>query len=74
MHAYWRGTDQRSGALKEHGLDYRAQGGYVVAVPSLVDGRRYQVVQGPAIGGHSRLESDPRPPGAAARAPGMAAA
>ena len=45
MHAYWRGTDQRSGALKEHGLDYRAKGGYVVAVPSLVDGRRYEVVQ-----------------------------
>lgn len=45
MHAYWRGTDQRSGALKAHGLDYRGQGGYVVAVPSLVGGRRYEVVQ-----------------------------
>jgi Bifunctional DNA primase/polymerase, N-terminal len=45
MHAFFRGTDQRNGALKEHGLDFRAQGGYVVAVPSLVGGKAYTLVQ-----------------------------
>jgi Bifunctional DNA primase/polymerase, N-terminal len=45
MHAYYRGTDQRSGALRQHGLDYRAQGGYVVAVPSVVGGKAYTLVQ-----------------------------
>jgi hypothetical protein len=45
MHALYRGTGQRNGKLTDHGLDFRAKGGYVVAVPSLVDGTRYQVVR-----------------------------
>jgi hypothetical protein len=45
MHALYRGTGQRNGKLTDHGLDFRAKGGYVVAVPSLVDGKRYQVVR-----------------------------
>jgi hypothetical protein len=45
MHAYFAGTDQRSGKLTGQHLDFRAQGGYVVAPPSAVAGRRYEVVQ-----------------------------
>jgi hypothetical protein len=49
MHAYYTGTQQRSGSLPGHHIDYRARGGYVVAPPSVVrarDGqpRPYQVV------------------------------
>jgi Bifunctional DNA primase/polymerase, N-terminal len=45
MHAYYHGTQQRNGTLKDHGLDYRAQGGYVVAVPSLTGDGSYRLVQ-----------------------------
>jgi Bifunctional DNA primase/polymerase, N-terminal len=48
MHAVYRGTGQRNGKLTDHGLDFRAKGGYVVAVPSLVDGKRYGVVRSQA--------------------------
>ena len=49
MHGYYRGTEQRSGSLPGHHIDYRARGGYVVAPPSVIwarDGQphRYQVV------------------------------
>ena len=36
MHAYYRGTDQRSGRLREHDIDFRAKGGYIVAPPSVI--------------------------------------
>jgi hypothetical protein len=45
MHAYFAGTDQRSGKLTGQHLDFRTRGGYVVAPPSVVAGRRYEVVQ-----------------------------
>jgi hypothetical protein len=45
MHAYFAGTDQRSGKITGQHLDFRARGGYVVAPPSAVAGRRYEVVQ-----------------------------
>ncbi len=44
-HAYYRGTGQRSGKLREHGIDFRSQGGYVATVPSAVGGRAYQVMK-----------------------------
>jgi Bifunctional DNA primase/polymerase, N-terminal len=46
MHAYFAGTDQRSGKIAARALDFRAQGGYVVAPPSrsAERGRAYEVV------------------------------
>jgi Bifunctional DNA primase/polymerase, N-terminal len=43
-HLYFTGSDQRCGKLPRHHIDFRAQGGYIIAPPSQVGGRRYQVV------------------------------
>jgi hypothetical protein len=45
MHLYYSGDNQRNGSLPNHGLDFRGEGGYVLAPPSQVDGRPYLVVQ-----------------------------
>ena len=45
LHAYFTGSDQRSGRLASHHLDFRATGGYVLAPPSHVKGRCYQLVK-----------------------------
>ncbi len=44
LHAYFAGSDQHSGKLPRHHLDFRAQGGYIIAPPSQVGGRPYQVI------------------------------
>ena len=44
-HLYYRGTEQRNGHLSGKHLDYRGQGGYVVASPSRIAGRDYEVVK-----------------------------
>ena len=43
IHAYFRGSDQRSAATSAH-IDFRSQGGYVVAPRSTVGGKPYIVV------------------------------
>ncbi len=50
FHAYYAGTDQRSGKLPAHHLDFRAQGGYIVAPPSRVGGREYELARRPGGG------------------------
>ena len=45
MHLTFKGSEQASGRLPRHSIDYRAEGGYVVVAPSKVDGKPYEVVQ-----------------------------
>ncbi|WP_344163795.1 bifunctional DNA primase/polymerase [Nocardiopsis rhodophaea] len=45
FHAYRTGTDQRCGRLGDHFIDFKARGGYVLAPPSRVDGRPYELVE-----------------------------
>jgi hypothetical protein len=45
LHAYFRGSAQRNGHLPAHHLDFRSRGGYVLAPPSLVDGKPYRVIR-----------------------------
>jgi hypothetical protein len=45
IHLYYAGTDQRSGAIRGQHLDFRSQGGYIVAPPSRHGDAGYEVVQ-----------------------------
>jgi hypothetical protein len=45
MHAYFTGTDQPSARLPTAHLDFKAAGGYVLAPPSVIDGRGYELIQ-----------------------------
>jgi hypothetical protein len=44
LHAYYTGTSQPCGRLPRHHLDFKACGGYVIAPPSQVHGRPYELV------------------------------
>jgi hypothetical protein len=44
MHAYFTGSDQRSGRLPGHHLDFRSQGGYILAPPSQIGGTPYELI------------------------------
>jgi hypothetical protein len=44
LHVYYTGTSQRGGALPRHHLDFKAAGGYVLAPPSRVHGKPYQLL------------------------------
>jgi Bifunctional DNA primase/polymerase, N-terminal len=80
MHAYFTGSDQRNGRLPSHHLDFRSQGGYILAPPSQIGGKSYQLIK--KLDGHSNLDwsavtrllepqrhQQPPPPG---RAPDLA--
>jgi hypothetical protein len=43
-HLYFTGSGQRCGKLPRQHIDFRAAGGYIIAPPSQVGGKRYQVV------------------------------
>ena len=45
LHAYFTGSAQRNGHLPAHHLDFRSRGGYVLAPPSHVDGKPYEVIR-----------------------------
>lgn len=44
MHSYYAGTGQRNGTIPRQHIDFRGKGGYVVAPPSTIDGKRYKVI------------------------------
>src|SRR5215472_4904736 len=51
MHLYYPGTGQRNGSIRGQHIDFRSQGGYVVAPPSQAAGGQYVVMKHePAIG------------------------
>ncbi len=54
MHAYFTGTGQHNGRLPSHHLDFRSQGGYILAPPSEVGGNSYRLIK--RHGGHSGLD------------------
>ena len=54
LHAYFTGTSQRNGHLPAAHLDFRAAGGYVLAPPSQVGGRPYQLAR--TTGGRGTLD------------------
>jgi hypothetical protein len=45
LHAYFAGSEQGNGRLPAHHLDFRSKGGYVVAPPSRVNGRDYELIK-----------------------------
>jgi hypothetical protein len=45
LHVYFHGSDQRNGHLPAHHLDFRSRGGYILAPPSRVDGKTYQLIR-----------------------------
>ena len=52
LHAYYQGTGQRNGKLARHHLDFRGAGGYVLAPPSRVHGKPYELLgHRPGTGG-----------------------
>jgi Bifunctional DNA primase/polymerase, N-terminal len=53
VHAYFAGSDQHNGRLPSHHIDFRSQGGYILAPPSQVDGNPYRLIS--RSGGHGTL-------------------
>ncbi len=51
LHVYFTGTSQPSGRLPRHYLDFKAAGGFVLAPPSRVDGKPYELLDNRAASG-----------------------
>jgi Bifunctional DNA primase/polymerase, N-terminal len=45
LHAYFTGSEQGNGRLPAHHLDFRSGGGYIVAPPSHIGGRPYELLK-----------------------------
>jgi hypothetical protein len=45
LHAYFTGSGQGNGRLPRHHLDFRSQGGYIIAPPSHVNHRHYELIK-----------------------------
>lgn len=56
-HLYYVGGEQGNGSMPRHGVDFRGRGGYVVAPPSVVDGRPYTVLR-THPGSRARIDFD----------------
>jgi hypothetical protein len=56
LHLYFTGSAQRNGHLAAHHVDFRSNGGYVLAPPSRIDGRPYRLIQ--AAEGRGGLDWD----------------
>jgi hypothetical protein len=54
LHAYFTGTTQRNGHLPACHLDFRSRGGYILAPPSHVGGKPYELIK--TTGNHGDLE------------------
>lgn len=55
LHSYYEGGAQRNGKLPRHHVDFRSAGGYVLAPPSRVHGRPYELLDHRA-GASGRLD------------------
>jgi hypothetical protein len=45
LHAYFTGSEQGNGRLPRHHLDFRSHGGYILAPPSRIGGRPYELLK-----------------------------
>ena len=60
LHAYFAGSEQSNGRLAHHHLDFRSRGGYILAPPSQVSGRAYELLKHQEDRARARLgSSDP---------------
>ena len=76
LHSYYEGSTQRNGKLARHHIDFRSAGGYVLAPPSRVHGKPYELLDHRA-GATGRLDWQAvtrllEPPKPAARSAGQA--
>lgn len=78
LHAYYQGTGQACGSLTRagHFIDFKAAGGYVLAPPSRVHGKPYELLDHRGADGHLDWQAVRRlldPPRAVAHRPPAAA-